>query len=115
MTRQKQAIYDNIMNRCDHPTAQEIHHDLSPLGIGLATVYRNLTLLAQDGSITTVEHEGELRYDCNNEAHGHAMCTACGRLWDIPLPAPHDAIEASGLVDVEQVELTLRGVCTSCA
>ncbi len=115
MTRQKQAIYDNVMNRCDHPTAQEIHHDLSPLGIGLATVYRNLALLAQDGSITTVEHEGELRYDCNNEAHGHATCTACGRLWDIPLPAPYDAIEASGLVDVEQVELTLRGVCTSCA
>jgi Fur family peroxide stress response transcriptional regulator len=115
MTRQKRAIYENVMNRCDHPTAQEIHQDLAASGIGLATVYRNLATLARDGVISTVEHEGELRYDCNNEAHGHATCTACGRLWDIPLPAPHDTIEASGLVDVEQVELTLRGVCTSCA
>ena len=115
MTRQKRAIYENVMNRCDHPTAQEIHQDLASSGIGLATVYRNLALLAQDGAITTVEHEGELRYDCNNEAHGHATCTTCGRLWDIPLPAPHGAIEASGLVDVEHVELTLRGVCRSCA
>lgn len=115
MTRQKRAIYENVMNRCDHPTAQEIHQDLAASGIGLATVYRNLATLARDGVITTVEHEGELRYDCNNEAHGHATCTMCGRLWDIPLPAPPGAIEASGLVDVEHVELTLRGVCTSCA
>jgi Fur family peroxide stress response transcriptional regulator len=115
MTRQKRAIYENVMNRCDHPTAQEIHQDLAASGIGLATVYRNLATLARDGVISTVEHEGELRYDCNNEAHGHATCRACGRLWDIPLPGPQTPLDGSGLANIEQVELTLRGVCTSCA
>ena len=89
MTRQKRAIVDNVLNRCDHPTAQDIHRDLEGLGIGLATVYRNLALLAEEGVITTVEHEGEIRYDCNNEPHGHASCTTCGAVWDIPfLRAP---------------------------
>ena len=66
MTRQKRAIVDNVLNRCDHPTAQDIHRDLKGHGIGLATVYRNLALLAEEGVISTVEHEGEVRYDCKN-------------------------------------------------
>jgi Fe2+ or Zn2+ uptake regulation protein len=115
MTKQKQAIFDNVMNRGDHPTAQEVHEALSPLGIGLATVYRNLAILANDGVISTVEHEGEVRYDCNNEAHGHATCTSCGRLWDIPLPDTKAPSTVTGLADVEGVEWTLRGLCTACA
>jgi len=115
MTKQKQAIYHNVMNRCDHPTAQEVHEALASLGIGLATVYRNLAMLANDGVISTVEHEGELRYDCNNRAHGHATCSVCGRLWDIPLPDTNAPVSVTGLADVKGVELTLRGVCTACA
>ena len=80
----RKPIVDNVLNRCDHPTAQDIHRDLKGHGIGLATVYRNLALLAEEGVISTVEHEGEVRYDCNNMPHGHATCTKCGALWDIP-------------------------------
>ena len=114
MTKQKQAVFDNVMNRCDHPTAQEVHEALEPLGIGLATVYRNLAILANDGVISTVEHEGEVRYDCNNEAHGHATCTSCGGLWDIPLPVTEAPSTVTGLADVEGVEWKLRGICTAC-
>ena len=115
MTRQKRAIADNVLNRCDHPTAQDIHRDLDGQGIGLATVYRNLALLAEEGVITTVEHEGELRYDCNNEPHGHATCTSCGALWDIPLPASKVTIDASvPLASITVVQFTLRGTCHTC-
>lgn len=115
MTRQKRAIADNVLNRCDHPTAQDIHRDLDGQGIGLATVYRNLALLAEEGVITTVEHEGELRYDCNNEPHGHATCTSCGALWDIPLPASKVSINASvPLASITVVQFTLRGTCHAC-
>ena len=115
MTRQKRAIAENVLNRCDHPTAQEIHRDLDGLGIGLATVYRNLALLAREGIITTVEHEGEVRYDCNNEPHGHASCTACGALWDIPLPPNKDVGNVSGpLATIAGVEFSIRGTCHDC-
>ena len=116
MTRQKRAIVDNVLNRCDHPTAQDIHRDLEGLGIGLATVYRNLALLAEEGVITTVEHEGEVRYDCNNGPHGHASCTTCGAVWDIPLPSSTASeLDASLLASVETVDLRLRGTCRTCA
>ncbi len=115
MTRQKRAIAENVLNRCDHPTAQEIHRDLDGQGIGLATVYRNLALLAEEGIITTVEHEGEVRYDCNNEPHGHASCTACGALWDIPLPPSKGVGNVSGpLAAITVVEFSLRGTCHDC-
>ena len=115
MTRQKRAIAENVLNRCDHPTAQEIHRDLDDQGIGLATVYRNLALLAEEGIITTVEHEGEVRYDCNNEPHGHASCTSCGALWDIPLPPRKGVGNVSGpLAAITVVEFSLRGTCHDC-
>ena len=115
MTRQKRAIAENVLNRCDHPTAQEIHRDLDDQGIGLATVYRNLALLAEEGIITTVEHEGEVRYDCNNEPHGHASCTSCGALWDIPLPPSKGVGNVSGpLAAITVVEFSLRGTCHDC-
>ena len=115
MTRQKRAIAENVLNRCDHPTAQEIHRDLDDQGIGLATVYRNLALLAEEGIITKVEHEGEVRYDCNNEPHGHASCTSCGALWDIPLPPSKGVGNVSGpLAAITVVEFSLRGTCHDC-
>ena len=115
MTRQKRAIVENVLNRCDHPTAQEIHRDLDDQGIGLATVYRNLALLAEEGIITTVKHEGEVRYDCNNEPHGHASCTVCGALWDIPLPPSKGVGHVSGpLATIVGVEFSLRGTCHDC-
>ena len=49
MTKQKRAVYENVMQRCDHPTAKDIHADLESTGIGLATVYRNLAVMAEDG------------------------------------------------------------------
>lgn len=115
MTRQKRAIAENVLNRCDHPTAQEIHRELEGLGIGLATVYRNLAVLAEEGIITTVEHKGEVRYDCNNEPHGHASCTMCGALWDIPLPPSKGVGNPTGpLAAITVVEFSLRGTCHEC-
>jgi Fur family peroxide stress response transcriptional regulator len=115
MTRQKRAIQESVLNRCDHPTAQEIHRDLSAESIGLATVYRNLSNMVRDGTLSVVEHEGELRYDCNLKPHAHATCVQCGALWDIPLPAAIEQLHSSSqLAAVERVDLTLHGRCEAC-
>ena len=116
MTWQKQAIMENVLSRCDHPTAQEVHRDLDDRGIGLATVYRNLAFLAAEGIVSTVEHHGEVRYDCNNQPHGHATCTACGLLWDIPLPKTLNTSshQTEPLASADRVDYTLRGTCSAC-
>ncbi|MCH1541170.1 MAG: transcriptional repressor [Candidatus Poseidonia sp.] len=114
MTKQRNLILQTIMNRHDHPSAQTLHAELQETqpNIGLATVYRNLSALVESGGILAVPHDGEVRYDCNTEPHAHATCNNCGNLWDIPLPR---VIETSGpLIEVESIELTVRGLCTSC-
>ena len=113
MTWQKRAIHDAVVDRHDHPTAQDLHKELLYQGIGLATVYRNLAHLVKEVHIQAVSHEGEIRYDCNTDQHAHASCTVCGTLWDIPLP---ESVEqtSSEILSVENVTLTLHGVCRNC-
>ena len=100
----------------DEMSGQQLHRSLKPeQAMGLATVYRNLAVLAEEGIITTVEHEGEVRYDCNNEPHGHASCTMCGALWDIPLPPSKGVGNPTGpLAAITVVEFSLRGTCHEC-
>jgi len=114
-TWQKQAIVENVMARHDHPTAQKIHNDLSALGIGIATVYRNLATMAEDGLISTVEHDGEVRYDRNVAPHAHAVCNVCDGIWDVPLPSNlPSALTPKGLATVDEIDLTFRGRCPTC-
>lgn len=115
ITWQKQAVHDHVLHRHDHPTAKAVHQELKHMGIGLATVYRNLALMVEDGMLSTVEHEGELRYDCNNQPHAHATCQSCGAIWDVPLPFDHENLSVTGLHTVSNVDFTLQGQCTGCA
>lgn len=114
MTWQKRTIHDAITGRHDHPTAQELHKELLHHGIGLATVYRNLTHLAKEGRIQAVNHQGEVRYDCNMTEHAHVSCTVCGTLWDIPLPESIGLTTTDQIQSVDHVTLTLHGVCQNC-
>ena len=114
MTWQKRTIHDAVVDRHDHPTAQELHKELLHHGIGLATVYRNLAHLATEGHIQAVNHRGEIRYDCNMSEHAHASCSMCGALWDIPLPANVELTTSDQILSVEHVSLTLHGVCRNC-
>lgn len=69
-----------------HPTADWVYAEVRKLipNISLGTVYRNLSLLAENGTIqklnigTSVEH-----FDGNPEGHYHVCCNVCGRIDDI--------------------------------
>ena len=113
-TWQKVAVRDEVLNRHDHPTATEVHTSLRSTGIGLATVYRHLAGLVEEGTVRAVEHDGETRYDCNTGPHAHAACTRCGELWDVPLPATlaKNGVERMSVLD--EVHLTYAGVCSAC-
>ena len=52
-SRQRELIKEFLMTRKDHPTADVIYQNVrneNP-NISLGTVYRNLTLLSEDGEI----------------------------------------------------------------
>lgn len=86
-SKQRQLVYDTVMSRCDHPTADQIYLDVRAKDdkISRGTVYRNLGLLSEDGQITNVKVPAADRYDARLDRHYHIFCTCCGRVFDAPL------------------------------
>ena len=83
MTKQRQAVLDELTRVSDFRSAQQIFEDLHSQGqrVGLATVYRSLQGLAEDGRVDTLRSsEGEVLYrSCASEHHHHHLvCRECG-------------------------------------
>lgn len=69
-------------------SAQDLHDRLRHTGsrTGLATVYRTLRMLADDGVVDVLREDPvQLRYRlCSVEHHHHLVCESCGRVEEIP-------------------------------
>ena len=117
-TEQRQAILDALRASDRAVTAQELHGELH--GVGLATVYRNLQRLADEGTADTLRRDsGELAFLlCEGGHHHHLSCRICGRVerirdcrvddWASSVAAEH------AFADVEH-RVELVGVCAACA
>ena len=85
-SRQREAILEVVQSTKCHPTADWVYAEVRKIipNISLGTVYRNLSVLAENGTIqklnigTTVEH-----FDGNPDIHYHVCCNECGRIDDI--------------------------------
>ncbi len=85
-SRQRQAIWDFVKTRTDHPTADTIYINVRQTypNISLGTVYRNLMLLKSLGKIRTIDTgDGVVRFDPNTEDHAHFICKSCGCVDDL--------------------------------
>ena len=87
-SRQRQAIMDFLCTRKDHPTADTVYQNVrkSLPSISLGTVYRNLNLLAEHGTIRRVRGvNGSEHFDADITEHQHFICRCCGSVADIML------------------------------
>lgn len=85
-------------------------------GLGLATVYRNLKLLVDDGDVRLVELPGEApRFESAHHGHHHHFqCRSCKRVFDVhQCPGDFAALAPRGF-KVESHEITLYGLCADC-
>lgn len=89
-TKQREHIFSLILNKKDHPTADEIFtrsRETMP-SISLATVYNCLETLVESGLIRQVNFEREsTRYCPNLKPHAHFHCKETGAIYDVDLPA----------------------------
>ena len=121
-TRQRRAVAAAMETFDDFRSAQDIHDLLKRAGenVGLSTVYRTLTALADGGEVDVLRTEdGEALYRrCSGKHHHHLVCRACGRTVEVEGPAVErwaDAIAAEhGFIDVSHT-LEIFGTCRSCA
>ena len=121
-TRQRRAVAAVMESFDDFRSAQDIHDLLKRAGenVGLSTVYRTLTALADGGEVDVLRTEdGEALYRrCSGRHHHHLVCRACGRTVEVEGPAVErwaDSVAADhGFVDVSHT-LEIFGTCRPCA
>ncbi len=118
-TEQKAAIYEIIHGVGRHMTAEEVKQalDEKELGIGLATVYRNLNLLCEEGTIQKFTHNNFSFFDGNPEPHDHFRCIRCGCVQDVQASYNH-ALDKKAMKDTGAMILshsaTFEGICPKC-
>src|SRR3989442_11604623 len=85
-TRQLEQVFKALQGDHTHPFAHEIYrrvHKKLPR-ISLATVYRNLHSLVEEGKIRSLLlDEQAARYDPETSEHDHFVCERCGRVIDL--------------------------------
>ena len=108
-----------------HLSVAEIHQRILEAasadgqGPDLATVYRTVTTLVEQGVLHALAVEGGVTtYGLAEKPHHHAVCTRCGTIIEVPAnrlsAALEHAIEGSSFTLSEQAGLTLHGLCPDC-
>ncbi len=106
-----------IIERQPHLDAEKIYRvaQKSRPQIGLATVYRTLSLLRELGIIRATDlGENHFHYEVCADEHIHLVCTHCGAIADIPVPpSVRHAADAEGF-EVRETHFELYGTCRNC-
>ena len=78
-TAQRDAILKYLKLHKNHPTAQQVYDGIKKElpHISLATVYRNLNIMAKDGKVLKIEINKEQHFDGNACTHQHFVCKKC--------------------------------------
>ncbi len=120
-TRQRTAVLSLLGELDGFRTAQDLHALLRERGdaVGLATVYRALQALVDDGLVDVLRSEdGEAAYrQCSQVHHHHLVCRSCGLTVEVADPpverwAARVAAE-HGFADVQH-QLEVFGTCGAC-
>jgi len=118
-TRQRTAIQDAIAMAKRPLLAQEVLDaaQTEVPGLGIATVYRNIKSLVEEGVLEEVLLPGDNpRFEiAGHKHHHHFQCTQCQRVFDVhACPGDMSRLAPAGFT-VENHDLTLYGHCKDCA
>lgn len=106
----------------EHPSVDELYRQLKPdyPELSLGTVYRNLSVLQEEGLAQCVAHvDGQARFDGRTDPHAHFICRRCGRVMDMELPESMRALAGELAVGIdcaaERVALNISGLYSECS
>jgi Fur family peroxide stress response transcriptional regulator len=114
-TPQRQKVYEVLMAKRDHPTADEVFMRAKRAmpEISHATVYNCLDALVQCGLIRSVTLDrGATRFCPNMREHGHFHCDVCSAIYDVDLPA--QSVHLPEGFQARCYEVAIHGVCADC-
>ena len=119
VTPQRLAIFEQLMGRKDHPSAEMIFNEIKDdfPSLTLVTVYNTLQkLLSSDLCIKVNPLHSSARYDGNTQLHQHLVCTHCQKILDmhdasVSVELPELIVEKFKIVDQS---VTFYGACVEC-
>jgi len=113
-TKQKEIINKEINTFKTFFTAEDLYEKVEAVDktIGLATIYRFLKTLREEGTIFFYTCDGTLVYSKENRSHCHFVCEETGRVIHFTV----DSLDflkdkIPGLIRSFQIEV--KGVCTT--
>lgn len=117
-TRQKQAIRE-AFERSERPlSTDEVHREAErrSRGLGMATVYRSIKALLDDGWLSIVEVPGRSPlYEVAGKGHHHHFsCSSCERVYELEGCATVNAKLPRGFKTTSH-DVTFYGTCAQCS
>ena len=98
-SRQREEIKSYLASRKDHPTADAVYMAMRERipNISLGTVYRNLTMLADNGEILRLRvGDGVDHFDYDTSNHYHFICSKCGSVIDLDMKSIDSIVNVAG-------------------
>jgi len=121
MTRQRRLVLAILQSSQEHLDADSLYSQAKKLDpqISLATVYRSLALLKENGFIE--EHrlgQDHGHFEVIPKApHYHFTCIRCGEVIEFSFPELENLasrLEKQRELQVKQITLDVRGLCAPC-
>ncbi len=119
-SKQREIILNTLKENVVHPTAEYLYAKVKEKDpkISLATLYRNLNQLTENGIIKKIDGlENSSHYDHNTHNHYHFICKKCNRVYDIKSEVAPDLInKTEELTDflIENHDIVFSGICKEC-
>ena len=123
VTEERRAILKAFVEADRHVTAEELHRQIKRTNhsVGLATIYRTLTLFCQCGLAEQRQFgDGHTRYELvyNVSHHDHLICTGCGKIIEFEdqnIEALQDEVARKNHFKVFHHKLEMYGHCSTCS
>ena len=120
LTVQRRVVFQAVLERDDHPTADQVLEMVSDRvpGISRTTVYRVLDTLADMGVIHRLHHAGaSARFDGKIHRHHHLICRVCHKVIDLEdqkLNRTRVSHVSNEGFEIEDFSVHLIGTCSAC-
>ncbi len=119
-SKQRELILNSLKENCSHPTVEQLYefiHKDQPT-ISLATIYRNLNQLAENGIVKKIEGlDNTAHFDHQTHDHYHFICKHCHQVFDIPYDIAPDLdqkVKNTTGLNVTSYDIAFRGICKNC-
>jgi len=122
-TKQRELILKFLYENEDHYTPEDIYmllkKEYPDINIGIATVYRTLSLLEESGIASSISFGAAgKKYELGlKKHHDHLICTACGEIiefFDATIEAQQELIAKKFNFQMTDHTMKIVGLCQNC-